>query len=87
MEHQRREFTAVPQIEPAKIFANVADGGKRLIMIDWEGTLWSEDPRVSFLLVPVGISLDKNGLDYLAQWIYAAASQTRDRSQIARERL
>jgi hypothetical protein len=46
MEHQRRESTAVPQIEPSKIFSKVPDGGKRLIMVDWEGTLWSEDPRV-----------------------------------------
>ncbi|KAG8730232.1 hypothetical protein FRC12_020398 [Ceratobasidium sp. 428] len=48
MEHQRREFTAVPRIQPAKTFANVTDGGKRLILLDWEGTLWSEDPRVTW---------------------------------------
>jgi len=33
-------------IEPSKIFANATEGGKRLILVDWEGTLWSEDPRI-----------------------------------------
>ncbi|QRV75032.1 glycosyltransferase family 20 protein [Ceratobasidium sp. AG-Ba] len=47
MEHQRREFVQVPQIEPAKILAE-SDGAKHLIMIDWEGTLWSEDPRITW---------------------------------------
>ncbi|KAG9092931.1 hypothetical protein FS749_015330 [Ceratobasidium sp. UAMH 11750] len=48
MEHQRREFATVPRIQPAKIFANVTGGKKRLIMLDWEGTLWSEDPRITW---------------------------------------
>lgn len=46
MEHQRRDFKSVPMIEPSKIFANDTEGSKRLILVDWEGTLWSEDPRV-----------------------------------------
>ncbi|KAG9105013.1 hypothetical protein FRC06_002934 [Ceratobasidium sp. 370] len=48
MEHQRREFAAVPHIQPANIFANVPDGKRRLIMLDWEGALWSEDPRITW---------------------------------------
>ncbi|KAF8606617.1 hypothetical protein BDV93DRAFT_553778 [Ceratobasidium sp. AG-I] len=48
MEHQRRDFNAVPTVEPSKIFANATEGGKRLILVDWEGTLWSEDPKITW---------------------------------------
>lgn len=47
MEHQRREVVSVPRIEPEKVLAK-SDGATHLIMIDWEGTLWSEDPRITW---------------------------------------
>ncbi|KAG8686509.1 hypothetical protein FRC11_008836 [Ceratobasidium sp. 423] len=47
MEYQRHAFSEVPPLEPSQVFAN-ASGEKRLIFVDWEGTLWNEDPRITW---------------------------------------
>ncbi|CAE6435944.1 unnamed protein product [Rhizoctonia solani] len=48
MEYQRRALSEVPQIEPSKVFVNTTSSEKRLILIDWEGALWNEDPRITW---------------------------------------
>ncbi|CAE6425285.1 unnamed protein product [Rhizoctonia solani] len=48
MEYQRRALSEVPLLDPSKLFANATSGDKRLIFLDWEGTLWNEDPRITW---------------------------------------